>query len=445
MFTRDLLLSIPQALSLCVLAEWLELFEILDLDNAYCSKASRPKFLALLASPDISYAYQPWPTINPIKYIEWLNRRSIHLSFIRLPRELVPDVATYRNLCNEFFTRSGAALRNMEFVDKLIEKKEIWDDEDDEGDDDGEAEEEFSTVGIIQFHDILPILRHCPNLTELTLPKQFQSAEATVQDITAVCPHLSKLTLPSSALFTAPTSEPSCADWDKPGVRCVSIPAEEGAATDFVLDFADAEPVLHTLGVWCPSAVRSVPVCCQLRTLHVAHARVSDDLVQMLLPLNPHLKCLYLQCPDRSITDESLLCVAEHCRELTELYIRSSGISDVGIAAIVEQCTLLTTLNLDYSYKLSDEALIAIAKHGRNLHTLSIDNCFKLTEFGLSAIAKQLTSLKSLTLTPGCVYWFSDENAMKVLEDNGCTVVCTIKANEGLFDTFNFEDEDDFF
>ncbi|XP_010257003.1 PREDICTED: F-box/LRR-repeat protein 3-like isoform X1 [Nelumbo nucifera] len=97
-----------------------------------------------------------------------------------------------------------------------------------------------------------------------------------------------------------------------------------------------------------------------------------------------------------NITDEGLTNIGMFCPKLIELDLyRSTGITDIGIAAIARGCHQLKMINVAYCKDITDNSLRSLSKCSR-LNTLEIRGCPCISSVGLSAIAvgcKQLTRL----------------------------------------------------
>jgi F-box and leucine-rich repeat protein 2/20 len=123
---------------------------------------------------------------------------------------------------------------------------------------------------------------------------------------------------------------------------------------------------------------------------------VTDRAVAALSQRCPKLQSINLtRCP--LITDVSLRNIAKGCVQLVSINLECCNITDHGIAALVQRCRLLKSVNLMNCENITDLCLDSLAK-GVNLTSLNLEHC-NITDIGLLALALGCYSLQFLNLS----------------------------------------------
>src|SRR5690554_1829670 len=76
--------KLPVDLAIRVVADWLQLNELAQLDNAFCSQTERPLFLDLLSSKLLVHNGSASDELKGAEYIYWLYKKKISVKSIML-------------------------------------------------------------------------------------------------------------------------------------------------------------------------------------------------------------------------------------------------------------------------------------------------------------------------------------------------------------------------
>lgn len=134
-----------------------------------------------------------------------------------------------------------------------------------------------------------------------------------------------------------------------------------------------------------------------LRSLNV-HVYSDEDL-QCLCSAAPNLSQLTLRYT--CCSNVGLGAIGQHCHNLRELSFPHSGerimLMDEGITAIAIGCPQLTVLYFKYRKNLTDKGFIALATHCAHLSRLEVLHNDNITDAALTALAHSSSAGASLT------------------------------------------------
>ncbi|KAF9402746.1 Dynein regulatory complex subunit 6, partial [Podila epigama] len=81
-------------------------------------------------------------------------------------------------------------------------------------------------------------------------------------------------------------------------------------------------------------------------------------------------------------------------------FCRTSGVTDLALALVVDKCQYLETVDLSYARQVTDLGLFSVAKFcRRNLRVLRLDGNLKITDASLMAVAKHCPMIERLFLS----------------------------------------------
>lgn len=157
------------------------------------------------------------------------------------------------------------------------------------------------------------------------------------------------------------------------------------------------DELLHVLTSYCPTlqqiklndrrnltdnGLRSIAENCRNLTTFSANGcrNFTDDGVIYLSKLCTGLKKIHLGW--LSITDNSIISLSEHCKDLVEWNVFGCvNLTDASVASIVKHhSTCCEVLNLNYCSCLTDASVLTIASHCSVLTYLTLLHCNKVTE-----------------------------------------------------------------
>eukprot|EP00899_Mesostigma_viride_P003050 jgi/Mesvir1/12746/Mv20421-RA.1 len=131
--------------------------------------------------------------------------------------------------------------------------------------------------------------------------------------------------------------------------------------------------------------------CRGLEALDVSGCYIGDQGVRAVADSCRGLQRLAVtHC--RGVTDASIVAVAQHCRELTELRAHTTKVKDVGIIALVQSCPRLHFLEVHH--RVSAAALLEVARHCPQLEHLLFG--MDVTDEVISLLAANCPQLKWL-------------------------------------------------
>lgn len=136
--------------------------------------------------------------------------------------------------------------------------------------------------------------------------------------------------------------------------------------------------------------------CLDLESIAFATIFVSREAFSDLIKGASKLKELKLRS---ECSDEGLISIGEHCKELTSFSIEESSMTERGLAAIAEGCPKLQHLNLIKSYRISTQGAIAVFKSQFGcLTSVNLNGCGWATDAVVEALAESNRALKEANL-----------------------------------------------
>lgn len=136
----------------------------------------------------------------------------------------------------------------------------------------------------------------------------------------------------------------------------------------------------------------------RIATLDCLTSLHDSTLQSVVLANNKHLSSINLHgC--HSITDESLHTIAHVCYHLHTIDLSRCHITDNGIVALVKQCSLLSSININECYHITDISIYAIATYSTHLHHLCMNICNVSDDAVISL--NNIDNLQSISLS-GC-------------------------------------------
>jgi hypothetical protein len=151
-----------------------------------------------------------------------------------------------------------------------------------------------------------------------------------------------------------------------------------------------------------------------LRALHMEGClQVTDEGLQAVVSLCPHLESVDITSCEDLITDSTLIALGQHCRNLRKLKTGYTYVTEEGLEAIAAGCPLLE--NLDVSACMVGPAIEAIARNCPLLRVLIVSEVEVPTE-AMLALAECCPLLEELGLC-GCPE-FGDEEITALV--GGC-------------------------
>eukprot|EP00698_Gefionella_okellyi_P012859 TRINITY_DN3496_c0_g1_i1.p1 TRINITY_DN3496_c0_g1~~TRINITY_DN3496_c0_g1_i1.p1 ORF type:complete len:627 (+),score=97.22 TRINITY_DN3496_c0_g1_i1:1339-3219(+) len=143
--------------------------------------------------------------------------------------------------------------------------------------------------------------------------------------------------------------------------------------------------------------------CASLRVLRLSE--MTDEHIFIVASGLPKLR--ELRAARMALSDTALLCLAKHCPQLQNLTVRDECpvFTAGGIFEFSRACSALRTLDLplhSQSACITDDAMIALAAHCRQLSVFKA-SCFKCTDVGVVALATSCPALRVLAVT-GCTF-----------------------------------------
>ena len=130
-------------------------------------------------------------------------------------------------------------------------------------------------------------------------------------------------------------------------------------------------------------------------------ARTVDDAAVAAVVLNcSQLSSLHLHGCGR-ITDAAMLAVASECEQLMSLNLACCyDLTDAAVVAVASGCKQLTTLYLPFC-NITDAAVVALASGCKRLTALNLGGCSNITDAAVVAVTSECKQLASLDLW-GC-------------------------------------------
>jgi hypothetical protein len=164
-------------------------------------------------------------------------------------------------------------------------------------------------------------------------------------------------------------------------------------------------------------SITSVAInCLNLRILRVsADVKLKDSGI---ISISTHCKDLEELCVVGSdVTDESIISIATHCRGLLHLNVSCCLLlTDASIISISFHCARLEKLSVR-QINITDESIMSIATHCRGLLHLNVSCCSLLTDESIKSISSNCSFLREINLM-GCK--ISDASILSIASHCPC-------------------------
>lgn len=101
----------------------------------------------------------------------------------------------------------------------------------------------------------------------------------------------------------------------------------------------------------------------------------------------------------QSLTDSSLLSLANKCRALRDVSFSGTKVTDAGVKVIASASPHLQRLDLGDCVGVGDASMAVVADKCRRLERVSVENCVLVTEVALEALLTKSSSLQSMNFS----------------------------------------------
>jgi hypothetical protein len=397
--SRCILLKLPEAVSRLVLVEWLSIYELPELDSAFCDRELRDHFLTLAYSPYTVFTdalTQNSFYVDLDTMLVWLAVRKAHVAAIVINDELLRR----HDLLLALLTVSGEAISWVKISSYSS----------DTADSSQQA--------------LFDIARCCPNVQHIDLQVASTGNGAILWDehlveLTRSCRKIIDLSLCYTHLSEhgLATVFKNCACLQRISIRTRDqiIPADIAITSLKAVNcgyycFRMSDGVLFAIGQRCAIletltlfgqkgnhhvsdvGVRAILQGCPLlREIDVEYAEgisddlrvelarrcsmtflyfggwlgINDQLAQRVLKVSPNLTVL--RCVDTCdwLTDATLAVCAQHCPLIEDVTLpRCPLITNAGVRTLVSSlASKLRSVHLQNCLHLSEDALLAVAEH----------------------------------------------------------------------------------
>lgn len=349
----DLLLSLPQEFCQHVLTDWLPLKPVVLLDRAYLSRKERVEFHALLRGSHFphfeNFHLRRKSGTAVLKYFEWICKRSILISQITLPVLANPTLTT---AIAQYLPTCLPSLTAVEFYS--VYNPSIQD-----------------TDAIV--HLVIPV---CCNLTALKIDSCDGLSEDLLWLVARSCPHLHHLEVTGGRHITPHTESTAL---KLPALRTLMMHGTL-LRQELLEKLAGATGSLECLVLTYCSLPSQLPDQIQLWSnllrLNIL-GDISESVFISIVQCNQNLNAINVTGAHLTLSDDTLFCIAKSCVKLNALTLQASNASDAGLRVLLQKCTNLTHLDIDWNHLTSSSSTIcsAIAAFGVNLVSLHINYC----------------------------------------------------------------------
>ncbi|XP_069110695.1 uncharacterized protein [Argopecten irradians] len=151
-----------------------------------------------------------------------------------------------------------------------------------------------------------------------------------------------------------------------------------------------------------------------LVSLSLDYTKADDNALEQISRTCPKLRSLSVEgCS--LVTDVGFVHIAEHCKELRDLFVNSlemqspegRNITDLGLSSLAQGCQRLGRLVINKCPGVSSTGLTAVAKHCRDLEEISVAECLSVTDESVMALAVHSSNLRKVNLN-SCLQVTSD-------------------------------------
>jgi hypothetical protein len=216
----------------------------------------------------------------------------------------------------------------------------------------------------------------CPDVNILDLSSCRSISNAAIASLVQ-CRALKKLNLDCNDQLT---------DAAFAGLSEVCWPKMEILNLSYLRLISDA--IFVSLARACPSLVE----------VRLNRTNVTDEALSSLCQLCPSILELSISnCPN--VTDRSLVAISEHLPSLFVLKCTGNeAITNDGIEKLVAKCHSIKTLRIYRCRSISDRSVLQIADHCPALEFLDVDGNDRITAVSLSIVAKLCLKLKTVNM-----------------------------------------------
>lgn len=358
MYSLDLLLSLPSALSACILAVWLPVESVALLDSAYCNATARNMFLLLLQTPGCVLSNDGM--LRSTSFYRYSVRRNIKLSVIQVQTGFeLDDIERVLEISGAFTrqvviadpqTNASLALylvaRCCFYLEEIMLYKCVLD---------------YSFRSILQKNTLLTVLylADTPGLTSSQL-------------FGVQCPQLRTLCIKSREVGGATFRALLCIScWN---LRALNI-SECFVRSEDVVAIGELCPRLHTLFVGACRQIGSALVtvsekCTHIRNLELKDFSFQDGQLNQILTNLHSLQLLGLTCVHNIVDDDLLHLGRMHGNHLVRVSIKECvGFTSQGVCGLLKQCVELEELSYQSSLAPVTVKMLACISYTA-LHTL---------------------------------------------------------------------------
>jgi len=225
------------------------------------------------------------------------------------------------------------------------------------------------------------LLRHCPTLRQLRL-RHTAVTDPGMKSVAEYCPELSELELRHGTVTDVGIEGVAQGCWK---LNVFSLNCQ--CVTEYGI---------KALGHHC----RDLTDICIF-----SDNQYSDASVECVARHCPSLRSVMLKGSSFLFGDTGLKGVAQHCRYLQKLGLRSQHVTDHGLQAIAEACSALRELDVDQCGALTDIGFKAVAKCCPALRVLKCgqghqedEDCPRLSNVGLQCLARGCPHLETIDM-----------------------------------------------
>ena len=154
---------------------------------------------------------------------------------------------------------------------------------------------------------------------------------------------------------------------------------------------------------YCNNIAGFASTCCpQLESFKLLKSSyLTEESITSIATNCSKLRILHIDTlnTDVKLKDSGIISISTHCKDLEELSVVGSDVTDESIISIATHCTGLLLLNVAFCLLLTDASLLSIATHCPRLQELDYSGCENLTDISLISISIYCTSLEILRIS----------------------------------------------
>jgi len=156
-------------------------------------------------------------------------------------------------------------------------------------------------------------------------------------------------------------------------------------------------------GKFCNNIADLASTCClQLESFKLLQSSyLTEESITSIATNCSKLRILHIDTlnTDVKLKDSGIISISTHCKDLEELSVVGSDVTDESIISIATHCRCLLLLNVGFCLLLTDASLLSIATHCPRLQELDCSGCEHLTDISLISISIHCTSLEILRIS----------------------------------------------